>query len=262
MNSLRQLLVFGAVAACLVLPSRAFGQISLTLKDDTVQVNGTIAAKDGKDKVRGKPGKVYTIDLTGGKTYQIDMTSKVDTAGKRIDPYLRLEDATLKELAHDDDSGGDLNARIIFKAPQDGKYRIIATTFGGGTGPFKLSIKPSEPIKTTEIALADGKGQVNGALAKEDGVDRVRTTSVCKVYAIKLSGGKTYQIDMISKDIDSYLRLEDATGKQLAEDDDGGGNLNARIVFNCPADGAYRIVATTFLGGAGPFTLTITQAQK
>jgi hypothetical protein len=40
-----------------------------------------------------------------------------------------LEDAAEKELAHDDGSG-DLNAQIIFEAPKDGMYRIVAS-FGG-----------------------------------------------------------------------------------------------------------------------------------
>ena len=47
----------------------------------------------------------------------------------------------------------------------------------------------------------------------------------------KMTAGKTYTIDMVSKQIDSYLRLEEASGKQLAEDDDSGGNLNAKLTL-------------------------------
>lgn len=69
--------------------------------------------------------------------------------------------------------------------------------------------------------------------------------------------GKRYTIDLVSRDFDAYLRLEDSTGKQLAEDDDSGGNLNARIVFQAPKDDTYWIIATTFLGGTGNYTLSI-----
>ena len=31
------------------------------------------------------------------------------------------------------------------------------------------------------------------------------------------------------------------------------------MTFTCPADGTYRIIATTSNGGWGPFTLTIVQ---
>src|ERR1019366_2526017 len=74
-----------------------------------------------------------------------------------------------------------------------------------------------------------------------------------------LKAGKTYTIDMVSTDVDSFLRLLDEKGKQLEEDDDSGGNLNARIVFACTKDGSFKVVCTTF--GApdtlGSYTLTV-----
>ena len=62
---------------------------------------------------------------------------------------------------------------------------------------------------------------------------------------------------MVSKEIDAYLRLEDANGKQLAEDDDSGGNLDARIIFTAPRDGIYRVVATSCSPANGRFTLSV-----
>ncbi len=80
------------------------------------------------------------------------------------------------------------------------------------------------------------------------------------VYQLKLAAGHTYVIDMVSPDqqaLDPYLVLTDATGKKLAEDDDGGGGLNVRIVFRAEQDGTFRIQATSFNAGAGAFTLTV-----
>ena len=37
-----------------------------------------------------------------------------------------------------------------------------------------------------------------------------------------MSSDKTYVIDLESSDFDAYLRVEDAAGKALAQDDDGG----------------------------------------
>jgi hypothetical protein len=56
-------------------------------------------------------------------------------------------------------------------------------------------------------------------------------------------------IEMQSKQFNTYLRLEDAKGKTLAENDDidaAAKNLNSRILFMPKADGVYRIVATSF----------------
>ena len=73
---------------------------------------------------------------------------------------------------------------------------------------------------------------VSDALTDKDDFDPVAKDCHARSYKIKLQKGKTYQIDMISldgKQFDTFLRLEDAKGKQVAEDDDSGGDLNARI---------------------------------
>ena len=58
------------------------------------------------------------------------------------------------------------------------------------------------------------------------------------------------------------IGLENGAGNQLANDDDSGDGLNARVIFNCTQDGNYRIVATTFVGGTGPFTLTVSLKEE
>lgn len=59
------------------------------------------------------------------------------------------------------------------------------------------------------------------------------------------------------KALDPYLVLTDAAGKKLAEHQKSGGGLNARITFRPEQAGTYCIQATSFDGGAGPFTLTV-----
>lgn len=103
---------------------------------------------------------------------------------------------------------------------------------------------------------------VEGELINADLKDKVRTDCYCKTYTIKMTEGRTYQIDMKSKVLDSYLRLEDSDGKQLAEDDDSGGNLDARIVFRAPKTGDYEIIATTFDKALGKYTLTVKDTTK
>jgi len=81
-----------------------------------------------------------------------------------------------------------------------------------------------------------------------------------KMYRIKLNGGKSYQLDMVSDEIDSFLVVQDDKGMQLAFDDDSGGALNARLRLTPPKDGTYKVFAAS-LKGAGPFTLTIGAAK-
>jgi thiol-disulfide isomerase/thioredoxin len=99
-----------------------------------------------------------------------------------------------------------------------------------------------------------------GKIAEDDPKDKVVKKSGHKVHEIKLEAGKTYRIDMTSREIDSFLRLEKADGKQVALDDDGGGFPNARIIYKADADGQYKIIATTFDGKSGAYTLTVNLA--
>jgi len=108
-----------------------------------------------------------------------------------------------------------------------------------------------------KIELKDGKGEIKGKLEASDPKDASRKECYCKIYTIKLEAGKSYQFDCASA-WDNWLRLEDAKGKQLDEDDDGGGDTNARIVFECKTDGEYRVIVTSFEDAAtGDFTVTV-----
>jgi hypothetical protein len=104
----------------------------------------------------------------------------------------------------------------------------------------------------------DKEFRVQGKFSKDDPKDQQRG-GPSQVHVVPLQAGRVYTIDMVSKELDSYLRLLDGKDKQLDEDDDSGGNLNARIIFNCTKDGNYKIVCTTF--GAdmsnGSYTLTV-----
>lgn len=108
-----------------------------------------------------------------------------------------------------------------------------------------------------KIALKDGKGEVKGKLEANDPKDASRNDCYCKIYSIKLEAGKTYQIDCKSG-WDNWLRIEDAKGKQLAEDDDSGGDTDAQIIFECKTDGEYRVIVTSFdPATTGDFIVTV-----
>jgi hypothetical protein len=111
---------------------------------------------------------------------------------------------------------------------------------------------------STTLTLHNGQVSVNGRLSHSDSLDRRRQQCRARTYSIKLTAGKRYQIDMVSAEIDSYLRLEGPTGQPMLEDDDGGGFPNARIVFQCQQTGTYRITCTTFAPGmTGGYTLSV-----
>jgi thiol-disulfide isomerase/thioredoxin len=106
---------------------------------------------------------------------------------------------------------------------------------------------------------------IQGTLTDKDTPDKI-TKTASNVHKVKFKAGNNYAIRMRSTEVDSFLRLEDATGKQLAADDDGDGYPNAMIVFKCKADGEYSVICTCFpqpmdnLKKVGKYTLTVTKA--
>jgi hypothetical protein len=100
-------------------------------------------------------------------------------------------------------------------------------------------------------------------LSNKDPISKLGKGKFMKVYDVKLTKGVTYNIEMQSSEIDPYLMLEDPKGKKVAEDDDGGGFPNAKIVYTAPEDGEYRVIATTFNANeSGNFTLSVRREDK
>ncbi|MBA2224583.1 serine/threonine-protein kinase [Thermogemmata fonticola] len=84
------------------------------------------------------------------------------------------------------------------------------------------------------------------------------------IYQVRLEKDVEYVIGLTSPDpkaLDPYLLVSDDKNKQLAEDADSGGNQNARLVFRAPADGVYRLHATSYNQGQGDFTLTVRRKE-
>jgi AhpC/TSA family len=114
-------------------------------------------------------------------------------------------------------------------------------------------------LAATSAARADDAPAVlkkEDKLTPEDPKDEVMKNSYAKTYTVKFDAGKTYRIDMTSKEVDSLLRLLNPDGNQVALDDDGGGYPNARIVYKTDQAGDYKIIATTFGQPMGQFKLT------
>jgi thiol-disulfide isomerase/thioredoxin len=133
------------IGAALVTISRSDGGDKENKKEGgkEVRIEGELTKDDPFDKeLKESRAKVYKHKMMAGKVYKIEMRS----VGKGIDPFLRLENPKGEQLAADDDSAGFPDARILFKAPSEGEYRIIATTFppgktGEATGKYTLTIE-------------------------------------------------------------------------------------------------------------------------
>lgn len=259
-----------------------------------IVINGELTNADLKDKVRSNSfSKTYTYRMVENKRYQIDMISTA------FDSYLRLENPAGDNVQQDDDGGGFPNARMFYIAPKGGDYTIVCTSFGGGsTGKFTLIVrditgkdpvnpkvdfkfppkldgpgfdKKVEPGKKVEakrfdLKDKDGKAEFSGQITNDDGTytdnrfgNRDKRS---KLFTYQMEAGKSYRIDLSSKDFDAFLFLVDDAGKVLAFNDDNGESLDSRIIQKIDKAGKYSIVVTSLSGNSnGEFKLTVRPAS-
>jgi hypothetical protein len=62
------------------------------------------------------------------------------TTSDGLDAYLSLFNASGTEIAFDDDSGTDFNARLEHSLPSSGTYTIVARTFALSGGAYQISL--------------------------------------------------------------------------------------------------------------------------
>jgi len=202
---------------------------------------------------RGSFARYYTFTLTQSSVVQIDLVSNTNS-------YLYLlagDNVGNNYIAYDNNSGGNLNARIS-RSLIAGTYTIEATTDDQQqTGAFQLSLR------------TDGGGPGCRLLITPNATQSQAWTNTCisvhnrgsyaRYYTFTLTAPVNVQINLVSN-ADSYLYLlagDNVGNNYIAYDNNSGGNFNARINRALVA-GTYTIEATTSeVGIAAPFTLSL-----
>lgn len=161
-------------------------------------------------------------------------------------------------LQSDDDSAGNLDARITF-APIPGVPFIIRVTTAepNSTGEFALSVSegsPPEPGVPLPVP-----GTTSGSLSPGDSRDPNSPGAYIDDYELTgLTVGQVVTVNMVSGAIDSYLFVVDGrTGAILGQDDDSGTGLNSRLSFQVQPGVTYLLRATSYRDReVGAYTLS------
>jgi hypothetical protein len=170
-------------------------------------------------------------------------------AQKQLADTQELARKTQAELLEERDRTADLRKQVETLAQQAKATVPVESPKSSAS----LSVDPKgaeaaiEPIKTTPQ-----KQSWTGRLTERSGGSG--TPSI--VHTTMLRQGVRYVIDLKSSEFDPILRLEDAQGRLILEDDDGGGGLNSRISYTATRTGVHRLVVTRY-GGVGEYQLTV-----
>jgi hypothetical protein len=125
--------------------SASTGQYRLSSsRDDVLAVTSTSAKIVKGETIRGtlennQDHDWYKVDVRAGTTYKFVLKHVNNT--DNLDPWLNLRNASGKIIYRDDDSAGDLNSLIQFKATQNATYFLDAGSYYDKShGQFSLSV--------------------------------------------------------------------------------------------------------------------------
>ncbi|HEX9919856.1 MAG TPA: pre-peptidase C-terminal domain-containing protein, partial [Pyrinomonadaceae bacterium] len=231
-------------------------------------VNGALANGDCLNPAKDDGTLVdrYTFNGVAGQQVTISMSSTA------VDTVLYLLDPEGSVLTYNDDvdpnsNPPNSNSRIVFTLPQSGLHSIIAGSFAPEErGAYTLSLSLNGTCNLTPINFNETK---TGTLSAGDCVNEIENDNTfVDHYTFNGTAGQQISITMtgVSGNINPYLYLLSPSGVILANDDNGGGGLAARIVpgtafGRLPATGTYTIVANTLLASqSGNYSITLTKA--
>lgn len=230
------------------------------------EVRGALSAADVRDPSDSYV-EAWALEGRAGEPVTVDMISD------EFDSYLYVVGPGLGETLRDDDSGGACHARITFTFLENGTFHVIASsTSSQRTGPYILRVSDTpgptagyscggtNPALLTDLPT-DGRrlevgDVVSGNLTSESPtIDDGRRA---EAWLLEGRADESVVVILESNAFDAYLY---ATGPGLGDvlsDDDGAGELNSRLTFTFPVDGAYLVVASQLSGGGmGAYTIRV-----
>jgi serine protease Do len=229
--------------------------------------------------------KYYQFTTTAGRPITIDLASD------DFNPVLIIRGPDLDESIINDNGGPGCSSRVAQVFPGSGPYRILVNTSATPerqTGRFTLSITDGSKLLQTRddgqcssaaaapAAAAGtpsggssgrrvGVGQTQQGSLTRDDVLLTSDSSYAQAWTIQGRAGQTVTIDLESDEFDAYLFLRGPgiSGGRDYQDDDAGGNCNARLTATFPQTGEYEVVVNTAGKYAtGQFSLSVTTGSK
>ena len=225
----------------------------------------------------------YLVPVAPNQTVTFDLRSD------DFDAYLIVERGRGDRIARVDDGGGGCNARFVHRATDDRPLvAVVNSARRGQVGRYTLRVSDgvlaleprgacrfretaatvperldSIPSPTPGAARAIAPGQITlGTVTVEDNLLPSDST-YAQAWTIAGRAGQTVTVDLQSEEFDPFLYVDGPGIDRPLQDDDSGGNCNARLTTTFPQNGTYTIVVNTAVRRTiGRFTLSVTAGSK
>ncbi len=216
-------------------------------------------------------GDAVAVHVTPGPTEQIvvilrlsDLSEMSDTTREEwLDSFGQI--VRMDFGAVDSNIVVGIRGNMFFGAVST--MRPGATTWDTQTGSIVSTTPLDEALSVAAIPSVTGRPpfDVYASIDPSDGEysppaegDYQPDTRQADRYPLALEAGAQITVHMNAPDLDCYLYVLGPDQAVVAEDDDGGGQLNSRVDFTASAAGTYTVIATTFTeGDTGAYALRV-----
>ena len=204
-------------------------------------------------------GRLTQAEVKHPLTLRAGQTVRIAARSRDFDPMLKLYGPTGADaLVTDDDSGGGTTAELTYTAERAGTYQIGVSVSGDAE---ESSTERARPYDLTVVAattpvLAAARPIAPNA-ERPTPIDMAECGSGCRFTFTAAAGDRLIaETSGDRNDADPVLELYRGSEK-LAEDDDSGEGVNARIVRRIDQAGSYSILVKSYQNHAGQFALNV-----
>lgn len=215
----------------------------------------------------------YTVMLGAGDV----LSAEAFAASGDLDTMLYLQDSAGNVLLlNDDRDNSTYNSALGYIAPTAGEYTIIVSNYPGSSGDYALTLtaygdsavlpEASEPgTAPPGVAGADTATETVEDFEFSPDVQRFTGYMGDDVpdnrYPVTLEAGETLRAVALAdagSALDTYLALEDPTGKVVRENDDRRiDTFNSEVIFTAAQSGTYTVVMSNYPQTSGSYILMI-----
>lgn len=251
MNTSLRLCLLSLVAVLAVMPSAASAQVSSEPITFGQTVSATLTLSDPIFAERGTHYRGYSFSGAAGDRVEIRVASE------SMDTYLILLGPDGLEVARDDDSGGNLDARVVVSLPSAGPYTLVATTFSSETtGDLSVFVDQyvERPVTMGSISMGETR-----ELLVDNTDGEVMNGSRGEILTFEGEAGTQVTYSVMSASSTPTVRLVSPTFESLGELYTYSAGVPSQLTSTLSVTGTYRLVVGS--GSSEPATVSVSLAE-
>lgn len=206
---------------------------------------GAGQVKVGVHKVKMETGKLYLV--------KVEANGFTPTVGIRPGNFLSTGESFTQ--------GDTFQAYVLPRETRENRLTVLPSTdddeLDSQLFDYSVTVTPI-PMAKEPLVNEKSKLAANDPVYKNPAGTGDRGPH--KAFTVNFKAGQVYIVTLTAdntREFDPFLQIEGAGGKVLAQDDDGGGDLNSRIFFKPKRGGEHRLIVTAVGKGAGGFTVKV-----